>query len=181
MENLKMTQTEILEHARDCGLQTIQITHSNSSYPEQLGDWGVIGFENMDEAEEFVNEHGGEIGDFFREGGWNLWHYKGHKNEMYDYLTYLNKLGDDYSIALADDSDYAAYLSGLTQYFNGDFCELDQAIKNIKEIISKKEYAGTNEVIIVRNFEFYEKINKTMMQFESDYKTYAIGVFIPKN
>ena len=181
MQKEKLTQSEILEEAELAGLQKIQITHSGSSYPTNLGDFGVIGFENMDEAQNFVDENGGEIGDFYKQDGWDLWHYKGYTNRAYTDLDYLKKLGDNYMHAYKDNSDYAVDLVTIANNFEGDFCDLNTLIRDIKYIINKVENAADDEVVIIHDISYYETVKTTMMQFSHDCQTYAIGVFVKKD
>ena len=176
-----MLQLAILDEAKDMGLQTIEITHSNSSYPKNLGDWGVIGFNNMEEAESFRDKSGGEVGEFYKKDGWDLWNYGGVKNKSYNYQYYLNKLGDDYSKATKSDNDY--YVERIAEMAKRSIEDLEYLIKmveSIKEIIEKLEDADEDEVVIRYGINYYETVQREMMIFSEDSKTYCIGVFLTK-
>ena len=187
MENIN-AQFGVLDNARDMGLQTIQITHSGNSYPKNLGDWGVIGFNNMEEAESFMDKSGGEVGVFYKMDGWDLWNYKGYTKTAYTYRDYLNKLGDNYCLAYSDNSEYADQLQELAKNIGGDFSDIDKAldemgraIEDIRDIIYKVRDADADEVVIIHDLKFYETVKKEFMIFSEDSQTYCIGVFLTKN
>ena len=60
--------TDILERAEGLGLTIVETTSEGNGYPSNLKR-AVIGFENFDDAENFVKENGGEIIDLKRKAG----------------------------------------------------------------------------------------------------------------
>lgn len=172
----------ILDEAKDMGLVPIEITHSGGSYPLRMGDWGITGFEEFKDAQLFAKKFGGEVGEFFKKVGWDLWNYKGSVNKGYNYLDYLNSLGENYSVALLDNSDYAEQLVEIARDFKGDFDALDEKIAAIKQIIEEVENADVDEeVVIIVSSKYFETVKKQMIAFKEDNNIYVIGVFFNKS
>ena len=177
-----MTQNEVLEAAREIShLQNIEITYGSNGYPKGLGEHGVIGFYDMQEAQDFAAFYGCEVKEFTSKDGWQFWNEGGVRSDPYSYIDYVNKLGDDYELANESDEQYNEWIRDIV---NGSYVFLDylkSAINNINEIKMKVDHAKNGEKVIIYNGKYYETVAGTMMNYSEDTNLYAIGVFVPHN
>lgn len=173
-----MTKNEILEIAREQGLSTVEITYGMNGYPQQLGDYGVIGFENFDAAQQFAEQYGGEVAHFRSRDGWHFWNTTGRAFEPYTVYDMLRDMGDNYSIAPDGYDGYAEELAEVAKRFNGDFEELKARIKNIEEIILAVDNKDDEEAVITNCGNYYDTVKMETMQYNYDTHRYAIGVLI---
>lgn len=175
------TKHEILENAREMGLQTIEITTGMNGYPKGLGDWGVIDFDNLEAAEKFADENGGEVVLFESKNGWHFWNNRGHMNRAFNADDLLKDMGDNYSYADDNNEYYAEQLAEIAKEFDGDFEALENKIEDIKEIIQHVENADEDDMVIVSNGKFYETVKNSFMQYNYDTHRWAVGVLIEKD
>ena len=63
---------DILDKAESLGLEIIETTPDANGYPSNLKK-AVIGFEDMESAENFAKENGLRVEIFRRRAGWQLW------------------------------------------------------------------------------------------------------------
>lgn len=175
------TKNEILELAREANLTTVEITYGMNGYPQRLGDWGIIGFDNMEAAEKFAKDNGGEVSHFESRDGWHFWNQKGNAWKPYTSDNMLSDMGDNYSFADSSNEFYAEQLKDIAADFDGDFTDLEVAIKRIKEIIEAVESADDDEDVIVHEGRYYDTVKKEMMRYNHDTHRYAIGVLITKD
>ena len=173
-----MTKNEILEMAIENGLSKIEITTGINGYPEGLGNYGVIGFDSYDDAAKFSDENGGEVVIFESKDGWHFWKNKGFAYRPFTSDDLLNDMGDNYSYADESNEFYAEQLSELASNFDGDFSNLENRIKEIKEIISAKENCSDDERVIVSYGNYYDTVKNNFMDYTYDTHKYAVGVFI---
>lgn len=182
-ENWK--QEQILESAYDQGFKKIEITHAINSYPTNLGDYGVIGFETIDDAAEFAEKHGCELGLFSTKAGWHFWHHKGIRfaNEgPFTAQDYVNDLGDNCMIANKADviESFKGIAEQLINDFDGDFDALQTLIDKNQFILNDLDGLSPNETFIITDGDT-EIIPSQMMKYTADTKTWAIGVWVPRD
>lgn len=174
-----MTQDEILEQGKNTGLIAIQITYGNNGYPQGLGDWGLTGFENFQDAEQFANENAVEVTLFSIRDGHQLWKKHGYTNKPLSSDDYLNDLGDNYSeISLENEVDFVKD-EIQTLLSNGDFEKAKSLIDYLIEVEGKSNELEDDEILI--KGDSFENVKKEMMSYHEDVTTWAIGVFVPKS
>lgn len=174
-------QIEILENAELQGLSKIEITHSSNGYPQGLGDFGVTGFSTFKDAEGFAAKIGGEVVNFESRDGWHFWLNKGIAYKPYTCDDLLSDLGDNYSYADTDTEYYREQLMDSANDFDGDFTDLESIIKNIKEIQTAVEEAGSDEIVVTYSGKYYDTVKKEMIAYSEDTHRYAIGVFVRRD
>lgn len=178
-KNLAMTtQNQILENAREMGLNTIEITTGMNGYPQGLGDYGVTGFETYADAEKFAEDNGGEVVLFESKYGWHFWNQRGWMSRPFNSDDLLQDMGDNYAYADTTNEHYAEQLADIAKDFDGDFEALENRIKEIKEIIDAVESAYEDERVIVGYGNFYETVKATFMAYNYDTHRWAVGVLI---
>ena len=175
-----MTKNEVLEEAREVSyLQIIELTTGSNGYPQGLGDAGVIGFDDFEEAEEFAHKYGCEVSHFKSKLGWNFWQKYGQAYKPYTCDDYLNDLGDDYSYANEDD---VHYINNMKEIINNCYTEYESLTEYIKDIEIIKEHVEScrnGQRVIVYGGKYYETVEATMMRYYEDADKYAIGVLVP--
>lgn len=92
MRNYDKADDAILEWDGASELEIIEITSGVNGYPSNLRA-GVIGFETMEEAEDFASKYDGSVVCFHRRDGWRLWNIEGWRSEMFDMWD-----GDDWNV-----------------------------------------------------------------------------------
>lgn len=173
------TEMEIKEAAEDQRLNVIEITHAINSYPQGLGDIGVIGFDTYEEAEEFKRENdGGEIGMFQTRDGWHFWHYKGYKFESFDLSDWLS---DNENWNLASDVVDEEAVQGMIMQMDAD--DRPDYLDKIAVIKKEMAEAPSGHVVVVNvNDDLYSETKPVkMMKYSFDTHTYAIGVYYAKD
>lgn len=173
-----MTKNEILEIARQDGYSTIEITYGTNGYPQHLGDYGVIGFENFDAAQQFAEQYGGEVAHFTSRDGWHFWNTTGRAWGPYTVYDMLKDMGDNYSIASNEFEVYAEQLAEVARRFDGDFSELKAVMNNIEEIILAIDNKDDDEAVITNCGNYYDTVKMETMQYSYDTHRYAIGVLV---
>lgn len=164
--------------AEEQGLQVIEITNGINGYPERLGNYGVIGFENWQAAQDFATEHGATVNTFHRRDGWHFWEDHGRVWEPFTPHDLLKLLGDNYMIATNDTELVADRLRNLVDNFSGDFEKIKQAIKNMSDLWDKVEAADEESAVIMYSGEYYDTIPAEAMIMKHDTHLYSIGVII---
>ena len=76
-----MTQFDFIDLAAQGGLELIETTSERNGYPRCLKK-AIIGFDSMEEAREYAEQHNLSIEIFHKRDGWSLWYRTG--NRAYD-------------------------------------------------------------------------------------------------
>jgi hypothetical protein len=168
------TRNEILEAAGD--FSTIEITHGINGYPQGLGDIGVVGFDNFEEAEDFARLWELETHLFKKRDGWQLWEDAGRKFESLTYQDYLKDLGDNYSESTTE--DYS--IDTLKERISEDLEEAAGIIANAIELRDEVACCPDDEVVLVNCGKYFETVSRQLMSYHEDVWTYTVGVLIPK-
>lgn len=79
-------------------MKKIPLTHAMNGYPDERGDFGIIGFDTFDEAEEFADQFNLDVGVFETRDGWHFWKHLGCINEPFSPQDLVDKLGDNAQI-----------------------------------------------------------------------------------
>ena len=167
---------ELLETiAYEKGLEYIETTTGMNGYPQCIRG-AIIGFETFEEAKELAREHGLRITTFFKRDGWQL--YQRDSNTTYEPLKITSyDYGDDYSHYGEDIRD--SFFEEEVQPFLSDFEDFD----SLKEFIEEKEKVydelgaiDDSQWVITYRGGYYETIDKELMSWSNDGKTWVIGV-----
>lgn len=86
-------------------LQAIEVTTGTNGYPRGLHG-AVIGFDSYDEAEKVAKVYGGEVVEFHRRDGWQLWESRGYAFGAYDIDDIMN-LHEDIDEDYVSDMEYS--------------------------------------------------------------------------
>ena len=169
---------EQLQQLDTTELEVIEITRGMNGYPEGLGHFGLIGFENFEAAKKFASENDLDVVCFHKKDGWKLWEYEGAAYEPFENSDYLSKMGDDCNFHTDSDFDwYKDQLVELVQDCEGDFTAIEEKIQDIKKILEEVEKAGNDFEVIVANGKFIDTIEKEFMSYYFDTHYYSIGVY----
>jgi hypothetical protein len=160
--------------ADEYGLDVIETTSNGNGYPENLQK-ALVGFETFEEAQNVAEQYGMMITTFTKKDGQQLYFRNG--NQTYEPLRIT---AEDYG------DDYKAYSSKEAKSYFEEvklrLCEFEN-ISDLKDfideqypIIEELEYIDDDELVIVHNNEYYDTINREMMDWCHDTKQIIIGV-----
>ena len=170
-----MKQFDFINLAAQGGFELIETTSERSGYPLDLKK-AIIGFESMEEAREYAEQHDLSIEIFHKRDGWNVWYRTG--NRAYDPFTRTaEEYGDDYNLFSAEDA--TDYYENEVQEIISDFDNFDDVEKFLKE--RREVYDAIcaledNEAVVTYQGSLYEKIKKHSMGYYFDTHYYAIGL-----
>jgi hypothetical protein len=163
-------------------LKLIQINSEENDYPNGIGSYGAINFENYHEAEIFCNRYGGEICSFRTRQGHTFWRNQGNAYKSFSYEDYLNKCNDNVYITTIKDQEERFWEQLKDIIENKDFNELLNIVNQRKENIEYMNSVEDNQIIYYDgNSDTLNNIRYTFMQFSEDVYTYAIGVYFNPN
>ena len=171
-----MKTSELLETiAYENSLEYIETTIGMNGYPKCIRG-AIIGFETFEEAEKLAKEHGLVIRTFFKRDGWQL--YERNCSTTYEplHITALD-YGDDYS--QLETSDRRDFFENEVKPFLEDmesFDDLKTFISRKEELFEKLEDIDDGQIVITYCGDYYETIDKNLMQWSNDGKTWVIGV-----
>lgn len=156
------------------GLRYVETTSGSNGYPSNI-QGAIVGFENWEQLEEVALKYNLNPINLHRRDGWQLYERQGNASEPYK--NSCNDYGDDY--AQYDDAD--AYqkqiMEDVLPYAElSTFEEVEEWLKEKKEVYEELLTCGENEIVITYQGRFYEKINETSMSFYHDTHNYIIGL-----
>ena len=171
-----MKTSELLETiAYENSLEYIETTIGMNGYPKSIRG-AIIGFETFEEAEKLAKEYGLVIRTFFKRDGWQL--YERNSSTTYEPLEIgCDDYGDDYHQYTADDCE--DFFEEQVKPMLGDFDnfeDLQKFIDNSKEIYDELQSIDETQLVITYMGRYYETIDRKMMQWSNDSKTWVIGV-----
>jgi len=177
------TKDEIINNADVLSLQIKEVTHARNDYPQNLGDIFIIGFETFEEAQNFCDENGGEIGIGDIKNGGHFYHYRGRTYEPFTVSDYLIKLGDNYNETnKQSEIDYLkSLLVEASENFEGNIDTVIEMLQNKQEVFNELADAEADETVIVGYGVYSETVKNSFMQFSEDVTSYAIGVFFDRD
>ena len=171
-----MKTSELLETiAYENSLEYIETTIGMNGYPKCIRG-AIIGFETFEEAEKFAEERGLVIRTFFKREGWQL--YQRNANTTWGPLEIgCDDYGDDYHQYTADDREdfYEEQVKPMLGDFD-NFEDLQQFIEDRKEVFDELQSIDETQLVITYMGRYYETIDRKMMQWSNDSKTWVIGV-----
>ena len=92
-----MKQFDFIDLAAQGGFELIETTSERSGYPLDLKK-AIIGFDSMEEAREYAEQHDLSIEIFHKRDGWNVWYRTG--NRAYDHLLVQQRIMETTIICL---------------------------------------------------------------------------------
>lgn len=165
---------DLRELAEQNGLRFVETTSESNGYPSNLKD-ALIGFDTFEEAEALAKEHGLDIMLLHRRDGWQLWHRKAN---AYEPMTITSAdYGDDYSDlqCMSAEDFYAEEVAPMLDAFS-TLAELKAFVESKEEIRDEMLTMGEDEIMILHDGKFYEKIEKNPMSWSFDTHNYEIGL-----
>jgi len=170
-----MTQFDFIDLAAQGGLELIETTSERNGYPRCLKK-AIIGFDSMEEAREYAEQHNLSIEIFHKRDGWSLWYRTG--NRAYDPFTRTAEdYGDDYLLFTADDANN--YYENEVQEIISDFDNFDDVenfLKERREVYDAICALGEDEAVVTYQGSLYEEIKLHSMSYYFDTHHYAIGL-----
>ena len=170
-----MTQFDFIDLAAQGGLELIETTSERNGYPRCLKK-AIIGFDSMEEAREYAEQHNLSIEIFHKRDGWSLWYRTG--NRAYDpFIRTAEDYGDDYLLFTDDDANN--YYENEVQEIISDFDNFDDVenfLKERREVYDAICALGEDEAVVTYRGSLYEKIKLHSMSYYFDTHHYAIGL-----
>lgn len=167
-------KTEIFDRAEELGLTIIETTSEGNGYPKNLKK-AVVGFETLEEAEEFAKENGGEVIELVKKAGQQLWSRGSRAWEPFD----MQKVYDDDPCCemyfCGDEERFTDYVKEQISEMN-DFALIKSFVDEKEKIWDEFGTLGEDEFILVRDGEFEEVVDCKRMYYEYDNTYYRIGV-----
>ena len=167
---------ELLETiAYENGLEYIETTTGINGYPQHVRG-AIIGFETYGEAERVANEHGLRITTFFKSDGWHL--YRRNGDTTWEPLKITSSdYGDDYAQYSVDESD-DFFTDNVAPYL-ADFDDFDAAqsfLDEQRKVYDELQSIDDTQMVITCHGRYMETIDKELMSWSHDGKTWLIGV-----
>ena len=156
---------DIDEYAFKNGLNLIEITEDRTGYPRGL-HYGMIGFEDIAEAEQAAKQINGEVVRLRRRDGHQFYTEEGWTDKPYDLIGIFSE-EDNYTCFTKQDLG--------TDYLN-DYLD---TITNAEELQCTIRGLGANQFVLatyVRGEAVYDVMPILAMSFRYDVYTYEIGV-----
>lgn len=157
-------------------LRTIEITTGMNGYPQGLHR-GIIGFTDINEAEQVAKEFDGEVVELSRKGGWQLWQSNGRRYDMYD----LSRIREDHYLIFRDtdevEDEFREVLSSI-EPDELDINTMDSLVSKYRDIRDAVEMKDDNQSVIVRNdaIEEFSVVDNEVMNYDEDVWENFIGV-----
>lgn len=167
---------ELLETiAYENGLEYIETTTGMNGYPQHIRG-AIIGFYTFDEAKKLSKEHGLRITTFFKSDGWQMYQREGNTTYRALHIT-ASDYGDDYS--QLEVSDYRYFFEKEVKPFLDDidsFSSLRSFISEKNDLYERLDDINDGQLVITFRGKYYETIDREMMSWSHDSKTWVIGV-----
>lgn len=161
--------------AYDNGLDLVETTSELNGYPKNLR-FAIIGMQDFKEAEELAKKYNLSIELINKQNGWHLWARNNYK--VYEPLrNSASDYGDDYMDYNGGDAE--AFFECEKGALERDFQsleELEELVKNWREIADEIEKAGSDKLVITYQGRYYETIAKESMEWSHDGKTTCIAL-----
>ena len=171
-----MKSKELLEIiACENGLEYIETTTGMNGYPQCIRG-AIIGFQSFEEAEKLAKEHNLCIRTFFKRAGWQL--YERNINTTWEPLEIgCSDYGDNYNQYTVDDLEnfFEEQVSPMLGDFD-NFEDLQTFINNSKEVYEKLQSIDETQIVIAYLDRYYETIDRKLMSWSNDGKTWVIGI-----
>ncbi len=179
MENLNLTfneAREICENAFNFTLESKELTYGSNGYPEFNGvrRYAYFGFYDFAEAKELAAECHGTIEQVAWRDGWTLAKSDGIVNFPMA-IDVEQDYGNNYNV-WTPEQEFPSLIERISDCHSID--EIEAQVKKYTEIDSEYFAKEDDELIIVRDGEYYETIKERPLSWSHDTKNYAIAVVI---
>lgn len=157
------------------GLQYIETTAGMNGYPKHIRG-AIIGFDTFQEAERLAEQHGLCIRTFFKRDGWLLYQRESGCTYRPLHIT-ASDYGDDYS--QLDASDCRCFFENEVKPFLEDmesFEDLKNFVEKKEKLFEELECIDDGQIVITRYGCYYETIDRELMEWSNDSKTWVIGI-----
>lgn len=178
---MKTTSYEIREQITDKydDLQAIEITTGTNGYPEGLHG-GVIGFDSIEEAEKVAKEFDGEVVEFRRRDGWQLWESRGIALKMYGLDRFKSSDDVDFRFLESEDDVENFFNEEVKSMLENGFSmvQIRDYMMPMQDILDEIDLLDEDEALKVNAYtpSEFETIAKKTMSYEEDVYQYVIGV-----
>lgn len=137
----------------------------------------MIGFENIDEANDFVRKNGGEIVQIFRRDGAHIWRNAGRIAGPYHLDA--DDYGDDYMTYIDAEEWWKEERQSFDVREYGCPAQAIEALQKMEEIYDAIWDLEDNQQLLIHKPSMrYETIAIETMSFREDVYTYYIGVSV---
>lgn len=155
----------IRKYAKLQGLNYIEITGAHNGYPEPITGFGITGFSDFADCQQFADNYGGAVYCFKQNFGWDLWNLNGFRYSEFS----LSELAEDY-----DNVIFSADELEDTDRFTAE--DLSPEVRS--EILKYLPMPNTAVVLTWYNDEYHVKNTiESGMSYNYDSKRYEIGVY----
>lgn len=170
----KEEELSLEEIADNEGLKYVESTSGINCYPKNIQD-AIIGFENWEQLEKIAEKYKLEAINLHKRDGWQLYERQGIATEPYK--NSCNDYGDDYNQYNDADAYQKEVMEDIFPYLElSTFEDVEKCVKERKEVYDELLTCGDDEIVIIYQGRFYDKINETSMSFYHDTHTYVIGL-----
>ena len=151
----------IFDKAEELGLIIIETTSEGNGYPNNLKK-AVIGFENFEDAENFVRENGGEIIQLSRKAGHQLWSRGG---RVYEPFNMQKVYDNDPCCEMYFCGDEERFTENIKEQIAevNDFALIQSLIEEKTEIWEQFCTLGEDEFILIKDGQFEDVVEGERM------------------
>lgn len=155
------------------------IKRGGNGYPREIR-LAYIGFDTYEEAEQFAVANDGEVHEFHKMDGWQLWERIGRAYEP------MIVTEEDYGNGYEFVSDTRVWLNEqkerLTELVGNlkpnNFEDIRKELDRLEEICDYIESLDKGEVVVLNDGEYWETISPVNLRWENDSHIYEIGVLL---
>lgn len=171
---MKNEQLSLAEIADIEDLEYVETTSGRNGYPENI-QGAIVGFENWEQLEKIAVKYNLEAINLHKRDGWQLYNRHGIATEPYKNSS--DDYGNDYHAYNNTNSYQEQMMEEVLPYAEfSTFEELEEWLKEKKEVYEELLTCGENEIVITYQERFYEKIEVYSMSFYHDTHHYIIGL-----
>ena len=172
------TYNDYAQLAFDNGLHCGHVTGGNNGYPSPYFGAFIYGFDNYQEAQNFLDANGGSMVICKKRDGWNVWQKHGETSRPLTAEDYLQDLGDNYSTITQ--SDVFQELDNLQRDISP--AELHEELARLAYWAEELETASEcDETVIINPMGETERVSNNLMRYNEDVWTWNVGVFFDRD
>lgn len=170
-----MSKDTLESIAYENGLQYITTTTAANGYPKNLRG-AIIGFGTFDEAKALADKHNLRVTTFYKKAGWQFYERNSSTTWHPLHIT-ASDYGDDYS--QLETSDSRDFFENEVKPFLDDmdsFDDLKTFIGHKEKLFEKLDEIDDGQIVITYCGDYYETINRELMEWSNDSQTWVIGL-----
>lgn len=173
MKHEEFNQLENTGCLDNLGLSYVETTSNGTGYPEKV-EKAIIGFDDIEQAQEFAKAHGLHVVELWKQAGWNFWVRSCETIEAFDMWYMYAK--DDNNILFSDEVDFLVNFVKPRLLDFRKFDQLTDFVEKCKEISDAIKDLSDEEFVVTRDGRYVDTLPYECMQYEYDSKCYAIAV-----